>query len=116
MSAASSRWTRRDRRVAVFVVAYVAVQLALPGIKLWEARPARFGWHMFSGIHPSPLFSVALPDGSTRPVAIEEHYGNPRADLHYEDHLPAHLCRRLPGIRAVHLERSGAPVEVHACR
>ena len=112
----TGRWTRHARLVAVFVVTYLVVQLGLPTARLLEARPARFGWHMFSGIHPSPRFAVALANGATLPVAVEDYFGNPRSDLHYEEHLPAHLCRTLPGVRAVHLEHPGDPIEVHPCR
>jgi len=101
--------------VAVFFVAYLAVQLAVPSAKLWEPRPARFGWQMFAGIAPAPRFAVAMADGSTREVALADHYGNPRADLRYEDHLPGHLCRSLPGARAVRLERAGREPEVRPC-
>jgi hypothetical protein len=108
-------WTRRQRLLGVFVVAHLALQIGLPTARLLEDRPARFGWHMFSGVHLSPTFSVALPDGSLRAVAAEDYYGNPRADLHYEEHLPAHLCRTLPRIRAVRLEYAGGPVELYPC-
>ena len=101
--------------VAAFFAAYLALQIAVPIAKLWEPRPARFGWHMFSGVAPPPRFEVVLADGSTREAAPADHYGNPRADLRYEDHLPAHLCRTVPGARAVRVERAGRGAEVRAC-
>lgn len=98
----------------MFVVVFLAVQMAIPIVALGEPRPARFGWQMFSGDVPQPAVGLILRDGEREPVSLEELSPVWRGDLPYRDHLGPYLCQR-PEVQAVVIEiRSGEEV-VHPC-
>jgi hypothetical protein len=90
------------------MAAFLAVQIAVPLVRLWAPRPARFGWHMYSSVRSQPRFATVSVDGSVTAVRSADFLGNPRGDLDLAgDRVPAHLCAITPDIRAVRVEAKG---------
>ncbi len=107
-------WTLRQRIVAGAFVAYLVMQLAVPVRMLFEPRPARFGWQMYSGVREWPRFSVVLQDTTVR-VDVSRFIVRSRGDYVPAD-LSAHLCARVVGATAVLELRGAADVREVPCR
>ena len=116
---APRRWTRRLRVAAAFAVAWVAIQLLVPLWLLTAPRPARFAWQMYSATPAYPEV-VALAEGGRRDtLSVSTYLAAIRYDLspRYRDLIGPHVCRVVPGVRAVDLRRyPGGPVERLHCR
>lgn len=80
---------------ALFFISYLTLQVALPTYRLFQPRPSRFGWQMFSASAlPSRVWLVTNNDA--REVSPAKFIGNYRADLEWERYAPLHLCRQSP--------------------
>ncbi|MCB0962511.1 MAG: hypothetical protein KDA98_04290, partial [Acidimicrobiales bacterium] len=97
---------RRLVVVSIVVVAWLAVQLAVPLVRMVErgggARPRTFGWQMFSHQLEAPAerFYVTTRNGR-REVDIRPYLTGPmRREVLYGPALVAELCAR-PEIFAV---------------
>lgn len=92
--------------VGVVVLVWLAVQIAVPAMRLIERgggpRPRTFGWQMFSHqlTGPAESFTVTTADG-TRPVPVEDLLDGPmRREILYAPTIVAELCRD-PAVLAV---------------
>jgi hypothetical protein len=96
------------RRIAVItiVAAFLAVQLVVPTLALFERRPAHFGWQMYSALPRVPQAWVLGGDGTERPVDLTELFAVQRAEIDYGDVLRAGLCDAT-GAAAIKLQHSG---------
>ena len=84
--------TRARRWPIVFFFAYLAVQIALPVYRLFQPRPTRFGWQMFSAASvPSRVWIVS--GDHLEEISPQAHIGYFRADLEWERYALPHLCR-----------------------
>ncbi len=87
--------------------------VCLPALALDDGRPARLGWHMYSGVASVPEVVVRLDDGGTHPVAVQDVVARLRPEPDYAPALVRHLCDR-PDVVAVTVRLDGVGEEV-AC-
>jgi hypothetical protein len=93
-SVPSSRWP------VVFFFLYLAVQIAVPVYRLFQPRPTRFSWQMFSAASvPSRVWIVS--GDSVQEISRGAYIGNFRTDLEYERYALPYLCRARPEATAV---------------
>jgi hypothetical protein len=93
---------------ACLMPAFLAVQIAVPLVRLWAPRPVRFGWQMFAGIRSAPRFATITTDSLVAELTRADILGHPRADMDLaDDRIHAHLCAVTPGISAVRFEFQG---------
>lgn len=111
----------RGWAVTAFVVLWLAVQVAVPVVRLVErggaARPRTFGWQMFSHqIAGQPeSFSVTTAEG-TRPIDVGGLLAGPmRREVIYAPTVIAELCGR-PEVLAVEVRDVEHGVRTEACR
>jgi hypothetical protein len=103
----------RARFLGLLAVAFLVVQIAIPAVALFGARPSRFGWHMYSALPPVPEVTVVRVDGVTEIVDLGSLFVVPRAEIDY----PAAL-RRLCGVSGaveIRLRLPGEAVESLPC-
>lgn len=74
-----------------FFVAYLAVQIAVPTYRLFQPRPTRFGWQMFSASSLPTRVWLISGDG-TREISPVAYIGNVRSDLDYERYALPQIC------------------------
>ena len=91
---------RAIRRWAVIIA--IVVMVALPATALFEPRPARFGWQMFTAMAPVPAAWTEHGDGSQTPIDVGALLVHPRPEADLAPALAAALCE--PGVRAVVVE------------
>jgi hypothetical protein len=84
--------TRRTLLTAL-IAAFVAVQFAVPAVMLFEPRPARFGWQMYSALPPVPEAWTVAANGAETPIDVDAQFAARRAELDYVGILRADLCR-----------------------
>jgi hypothetical protein len=90
------------------MAAFLAVQIAVPLVRLWAPRPARFGWQMYTSVRFHPRFEAVSTEGLITPVPTADFLGNPRGDIDLPaDRIAIHLCAVTPGISAVRVEFEG---------
>jgi len=104
---------------ATVVVAFLTLQVVVPTLLLFGARPARFGWQMFAAHTRAPVYVVERTDGSRAVIDVDDYFAMRRGDLDPAvfARFPAHLCALEPSIVTVYEQRipQGA-IEAHACR
>jgi hypothetical protein len=107
LALAPRRTRATEVAAALFFVAFLAVQLAVPLIQLVSApRPARFSWQMYSVVSDAPRFDLVMRDGTSQPVALELYVTSLRADVPLVRYLPPHLCRLFPQAMAVRYQQN----------
>lgn len=84
-----------------------AVQVGVPALGLFDDRPGRFGWHMYSTINPAPEASVEGPDGVLTPVDLSALVADPRAEIRWSEPLAELLCPGDGAVAAVVTDREG---------
>lgn len=99
---------------AAFFAAFLVVQVAVPIRQLFAERPARFGWHMYSGLPQLPSAWIVEADGAETPVDLEARLAGMRGEVDYPSILAAALCAEA-GVVAIRLERGGNS-ELVACQ
>ena len=82
----------RTKLVAALVVAYVAAQLALPTIGLFEPRPARWGWQMYSVAQAAPEAWGFDANGQRQPINLVGRLAVLRADTRDPAGIGRVLC------------------------
>jgi hypothetical protein len=120
--ATSARWNRREVLVAGFVLAFVAIQVALP-IVMFTVRGGVFGlneephtgelpfsWQMFTIVPAHPTASVTYRDGTTATVDLVKLLGSASARMEYDDSGGRAICAAVPGAAAVTVELRGRKV------
>ena len=81
----------------VVIVAFLAVQLAIPVSRLGAHESARrFGWQMFSTAQETPAFVVNTESGVVE-VELDEYIAGARGDVDIVGLLPPHLCNVVSG-------------------
>ncbi len=104
---------------ATLVVGFLTLQVVVPTLLLFGARPVRFGWQMFAAHTRAPAFVVERADGSRAVIDVDDYFAMRRGDLDPTvfDRFPAHLCALEPSVVTVYEQRvpQGA-IEAHACR
>ena len=84
--------TRGQVWVAAVLVAFLAVQLALPVIGLYGARPARFGWQMYSVAQAAPQAWAEGTDGALTRIDLAGRLAVLRADTRDTNAIGRALC------------------------
>ena len=75
----------------VFFVSYLAWQIAVPTYRLFEPRPTRFGWQMFSASSlPTRVWLISA--SGTQEISPVSYIGNVRSDLDYERYALPQIC------------------------
>jgi hypothetical protein len=113
------RWTRVAIASAACASLLMCVQLVIPSVLLFRPGQQRFGWQMFSTARAWPSLVVVHADGRREPLDTVMFYAFARGDLDPQcfDRLPVHVCRVVPGLRAVELQRGAAArPEITLCR
>ena len=89
-----SRWA------AIFFFVYLAVQIAVPVYRLFQPKPSRFSWQMFSAaVVPARVWIVSA--NGEQEISPATYIGNFRSDLEYERYALPHLCRVRPEATAI---------------
>jgi hypothetical protein len=101
-----TRWSRPMLGAAAAFIAVAFLQVGLPIRAMFDERPARYGWQMYSTVSQAP--DVWTQDGSGRtsvvdPLAL---MGDPRAEIRWTGPLAKHLCRD-PVVVAVIIHERG---------
>lgn len=94
------RAPRMTRWPVVFFFLYLAVQIAVPVYRLFQPRPSRFSWQMFSAAAVPQRVWLVSADGE-REISAAAYIGNFRSDLEYERYALPHLCRVRPEATAI---------------
>jgi hypothetical protein len=109
-------WTWRHRLALTCCVSYLAIQVVVPFTRLARARPARFGWQMWSVRIAFPRFLLVMADGTTMAPDLARYVATSRGEVDLRDALPPHLCRVVPELSAVEIRTPGSDRTVYPCR
>lgn len=85
------------------VVIAVILMVAVPTVALFEPRPARFGWQMFTAMAPDAVAWTEDADGSLEPVDLDALLVHARPEADLTDAIAAKLCAG-GDVRAVVIE------------
>lgn len=106
----------RRRAVAGFILAYLAIQIVVPALKLAGPDDHPFGWQMYSTVG-NEKFELSSTDGSTETIDPTEYVLRLRTEIDYSDTLPPLLCNRFPNATTVRVSSPMAGTEeFHQCR
>lgn len=109
-------WSFRSVLVLLFFVAFLAIQIIVPVVKLASPRPARFGWHMWTARKGNPQFILVMKNGTTHPVSLSTYLGLSRGELDIREAMSAHLCRVVPEVASVQIKTlDSEPPKVYSC-
>ena len=86
------------------VAAVLAAQVVIPTLALLHARPAMFGWQMFSIRVRRPVVTAVDAAGGRQQVAVDAMTPRYRADAPYTEAIGPFVCRRFPGTVTVLVE------------
>ena len=96
--------TDRTRRstvlVAVTFLAIACLQVGIPLVGLFEERPARFAWHMYSAVVHEPQAWTEDATGARSRVDLRSMTADRRAEIDWTERLAPFLCQN-PDVRAV---------------
>lgn len=95
------------RGAALLIVLILAVQVGVPIAALFESRPARFGWQMYSTVNPAPEAAVEDASGNLVPVDLSALIADPRAEVRWSGPLSDLLCRERAAVAVVVTDRDG---------
>ena len=110
-----SRSSIGARLLIAAIIAFLAVQLAVPAAALFGPRPARFSWHMYSALPPVPEAWTVTTDGRREQVDLGSLFAVQRAEIDYVAVVRAGLCGAVDA-HAIEIRRSAeAPVETITC-
>lgn len=88
----SNGWSPQTALVALLVVAFMVIQLAVPILALTQPRPARFGWQMYTAVASLPEVKLESADGRIAPVDLTDLVARGRADADFSVALAEHVC------------------------
>lgn len=91
----------RRRLTLGLVTIVVAIQVGIPLALLFEPRPSRFGWQMYSTLVLPPEASIELEDGTLEPVDVERRIADPRAEIRWAEPLARVLCADTAAVAVV---------------
>lgn len=110
-------WTGKDIAAAAFFLLFLLIQTAVPLVRLWAPRPARFGWQMFSAAPQRTRYILILRDGTRKPASLAPFVAQSRGEMDLMKAIPRHLCRVIPDLAAVQIVAPDSEVpQVHTCR
>jgi hypothetical protein len=89
------------------VATLAAIQVGIPLLALFDDRPARFGWHMYSTLNPAPEASIEDESGAVTPVNLGSLIADPRAEIRWSEPLAELLCRDESAVAIVVSDREG---------
>jgi hypothetical protein len=97
------------RRGGALLLALIilAIQVGVPVLALFDSRPARFGWQMYSTLNPAPQASVEDASGNLLPVDLDALIADPRAEIRWSAPLAGLLCRDGAAVAVVVTDRDG---------
>ena len=87
-----SGWAPRERLLALLVIAFVIIQLAVPILQLAQPRPARFGWQMYSALTSLPVVKLETANGTVTSLDLSRVVVRERAEVDYSAALAHHVC------------------------
>lgn len=99
------RLERRDEWALVAFVLLAGILLVLPIRAMFDERPARYGWQMYSTISHAPEIVVEEADGSAQAVDVLSYMADPRAEIRWAGPLIERLCRDTRAAAVVVRER-----------
>jgi len=106
---------RRAGLVIALCAAILAVQVTIPIFQLTKPRPARWGWQMYSSVRSPAKLVAVLTSGEERGVDRTAYIPYPRLEMDTDAVLVDHVCRTVPDVARVRVERSPETVEVIEC-
>jgi hypothetical protein len=91
----TGHWATRQIVVAIFIVAFMVVQVGVPTARLFGGRAQRFGWQMFANSGPDVIVVGQQRAGPSDTLDLKPYFAFRRGDLElsYLQRLPAHICR-----------------------
>lgn len=89
--------------IMTFFMLFLTVQLTIATAALFEPRPARWSWQMYSGARTQMKFTIIRENGTLDDVALSDYLGNPRLDIDLSERLPAHICNVEPDASAIRI-------------
>ena len=98
----------------IFCCLFLAIQIAVPIVKLTSPRPARFGWQMWSARKKFPQFFLVKGDRKW-PANLSPYIAWSRGEMDFTSALPAHLCRVVPDIDAVEIRAPNTETQTFPC-
>jgi hypothetical protein len=103
------------RLAAIAVTAFLLGQVAIAAAGLFQPRPARFGWQMYSVADTAPRAWAVDEDGSQRQIDLVGRLAVLRADVRAAGDLARALCTFEADARAVVVELARTDAETVAC-
>ena len=85
---------------------FLAAQIAVPAIALFEPRPARFAWQMYSGDDRRATYELVRSDGTVSELHLADYMANPRLDMDLAAVLPALVCDVEPDGMTVRIQHA----------
>lgn len=107
---------RQQRLIAAFIVAYIAVQVILPLVLLWDRggfivglpRTSRhFSWQMYGSRPGGPRWSVEFGSGTTQSVNPARYMTALEARAYYGNRIATILCQSISDVESVTREQRG---------
>ncbi|MCB0062276.1 MAG: hypothetical protein KDE19_09180 [Caldilineaceae bacterium] len=105
---------RSNDWVTGFIFVFLALQILVPAYLLHAARPARWGWQMYSSYAQLPQIVLQLSDGTVQSVDLTEYVVNARYEILKAQTLLPHFCALADHVIAVQY-RAGDEIEVQQC-
>lgn len=93
---------RADAMARTLILAYLAVQIIVPAVRLPHHGLARFGWQMFSRIDAQPGIRVIFAD-HVDSTSVTSARSAMRADLQLPPDFPRQVCAHYPAATAVRI-------------
>jgi hypothetical protein len=100
----------KARILGVLIVAWLAIQVAVPTVALFHDRPARLGWQMYTAVTDLPVVTLRETDGSTHSIDVRALVARDRAEADFTTAIADALCRR-EAVAAVIVEHTGTRSE-----
>lgn len=99
-------------------VLFLSVQLTIATAALFEPRPARWGWQMYSGVKTRAAFTIVRANGDREDVVLTDYLGQPRGDIDLIGRLPGYICKVEPDAVTIEINPPGdeAMTEVRCAR
>lgn len=103
----ASRWSTRLVLAAVLFVTFLVAQVSVPMRSLFEPRPVRFGWQMYTTLTHAPEASVEHANEELTTIDVLGLIADPRAEIHWAKPLARLLCAGEDAEAVVVTDRDG---------
>lgn len=101
---------RNAGMLGVLIVAWLAIQVAVPTVALFHERPARLGWQMYTAVTDLPVVNVRETDGSMHSIDVRALVARERAEADFTTAIADALCRNA-SVAAVIVDHAGKQSE-----